>query len=189
MGSGVLALDTVLSATSYFVTKWSPGLKRNQSRDLLRYVVCRLYDEGRGQLMNTQLCLAQTTVARKLGISRQWVGTLVQRLEETGWLSHTSEKLPDGTNGSTTWRLGRLFKRLLVMLAKSHRRKTPRPKPAKSTWHFSPLQREKEILSILAKEKALPTPALIAKIPLLRTWLQRGKEQGERRTGLEQPAG
>jgi hypothetical protein len=37
----------------------------------------------------------------------------VSRLEETGWLSHTSEKLPDGTNGSTTWRIGRMFKRLL----------------------------------------------------------------------------
>ena len=43
--------------------------------------------------MNAQLTLAQTTLAHKLGISRQWVGTLVQRLEETGWLIHTSEKL------------------------------------------------------------------------------------------------
>ena len=180
MGGDILALDSILSATFHFTTKWSSHLQSNKARDLLRYVVCRLYDEGRGQLMNTQLSLAQTTVARKLGISRQWVGTLVQRLEETGWLSHTSEKLPDGTNGSTTWRIGRMFKRLLVMLTKSNRRKTPMPKPAKSTWHFSPLQREKERLSLLEKEKALPTPSLIAKIPLLRTWLNRGKEQGER---------
>jgi hypothetical protein len=179
MGSGVLALDTVLSATFHFTTKWSSQLQSNKARDLLRYIVCRLYDKGRGQLMNTQLSLAQTTLARKLGISRQWVGTLVQRLEETGWLIHTSEKLPDGTNGSTTWRIGRMFKRLLIMLTKSKRRKTPIPKPAKSTWHFSPLRREKERLSILEKEKALPSPSLIAKIPLLRTWLNRGKEQAE----------
>ena len=179
MGSGALTLDTVLSATFYFVTKWSPGLKRNQSRDLLRYILCRLYDEGRGQLMNAQLSLAQTTLAHKLGISRQWVGILVQRLEAAGWIEHSSPKLADGTNGSTLWRVGRLLKRLLVMLTKSKQRKTPIFKPAKSTWHFSPLQREKEILSLLAKEKALPAPSLIAKIPLLGTWLKRGKEQAE----------
>lgn len=97
----------------------SDHLQSNKARDLLRYVVCRLYDQGSGHLMNAQLSLAQTTVAKKLGISRQWVGTLVQRLEETGWLVHASEKLPDGTNGSTIWRFGRLLKRLLVMLTKS----------------------------------------------------------------------
>jgi hypothetical protein len=72
-----------------------------------------------------------------------------------------------------------MLKRLLIMLTKSKRRKTPILKPAKSTWHFSPLQREKELLSLLAKEKALPAPFLIAKIPLLGTWLKRGKEQIE----------
>jgi Mn-dependent DtxR family transcriptional regulator len=179
MGSGVLALDTVLSAIFHFTTKWSSQLQSNKARDLLRYVVCRLYDEGRGQLMNTQLSLAQTTLARKLGISRQWVGTLVQRLEAEGWLEHSSPTLADGTNGSTVWRVGRLLKRLLVMLTKSKRRKNPIVKPAKSTWHFSPLRREKEILSILEKEKALPAPSLIAKIPLLETWLKRGKERTE----------
>jgi Mn-dependent DtxR family transcriptional regulator len=129
--------------------------------------------------MNAQLSLAQTTLAHKLGISRQWVGTLVQRLEDEGWIEHYSPKLADGTNGSTLWRVGRLFKRLFIMLTKSKRRKNPIPKPAKSTWHFSPLQREKKILSILEKEKALPSPFLIAKIPLLGIWLNRGKEQAE----------
>jgi DNA-binding Lrp family transcriptional regulator len=181
MGNSVLALDSILSATFHFTTKWSSQLQSNKARDLLRYVVCRLYDEGRGQLMNTQLALAQTTLARKLGISRQWVGTLVQRLEAEGWLEHSSPKLADGTNGSTLWRAGRLLKRLLVMLAKSKRRKTPIPKPAKSTWHFSPLQREKERLSLLAKEKTPPRPALLERIPLLRVWLQRGKEEIEER--------
>jgi len=175
MGSGVLALDSILSATFHFTTKWSSELQSNKSRDLLRYIVCRLYDEGRGQLMNTQLELAQTTLARKLGISRQWVGTLVQRLEAAGWLEHSSPTLADGTNGSTVWRVGRLLKRLLVMLAKSPRRKTPIQKPAKSTWHFSPLKREKEIHTILQREKELPSGTILARIPLLRTWLVRGK--------------
>jgi hypothetical protein len=70
-----------------------------------------------------------------------------------------------------------MLKRLLVMLTKSNRRKTPIPKPAKSTWHFSPLRREKELLSILQREKEPPSPALLEKIPLLKVWLQRGKEE------------
>jgi hypothetical protein len=187
MGSDTLTLDQIWSATSTFTVKWSRGIESNKAHRVLHYLLCRLYDQGRGHLMNAQFSLAQTTVAKKLGISRQWVGTLVQRLEETGWLVHISEKLPDGTNGSTIWRAGRMLKRLLIMLTKSNRRKTPILKPAKSTWHFSPLQREKETLSLLAKEKVLPAPSLIAKIPLLGTWLKRGKEPRERETGLEQP--
>src|SRR5215216_4815506 len=137
MGGDILALDSILSATFHFTTKWSSHLQSNKARDLLRYLVCHLYDEGRGQLMNTHLALAQTTLARKLGISRQWVGTLVQRLEDEGWLEHSSPTLADGTNGATLWRVGRLLKRLLIMLTKSNRRKNPIAKPAKSTWHFS----------------------------------------------------
>src|SRR5882724_3349971 len=117
MGNGTLALDTILSASFHFVVKWSPGLDRNKSRDLLRFLLCRLYDEGRGQLVNAQLTLAQTTLAKKLGMSRQWIGELVHRLEAAGWIEHYSPTLPDGTNGSTIFRVGRQLKRLLVTLA------------------------------------------------------------------------
>jgi Mn-dependent DtxR family transcriptional regulator len=181
IGSGVLALDTVLSATFHFTTKWSNNLQSNKARDLLRYVVCRLYDEGRGQLMNAHLSLAQTTLAHKLGISRQWVGELVNRLDREGWIEHQAPKLPDGTNGSTMFRAGRMLKRLVVTLLKSKQQKTPIIKPAKSSWHFSPLKREKELLSILQREKAPPRPALLERIPLLKVWLQRGKEEIEGR--------
>jgi Mn-dependent DtxR family transcriptional regulator len=141
---------------------------------VLRFLVCRLYDEGRGQLVNTQLTLAQTTLSKKLGISRQWIGELVSRLEQTGWIIHHSEKLPDGTNGSTIWRVGRMLKRLLVMLSKSGQRKTLASKPAKSTWHFSPRKLEKEFSLILEKEKTPPRPETLGRIPLLKAWLQRG---------------
>src|SRR5262249_16819548 len=151
-------------------------LQSNKARDLLRYLVCRLYEEGRGHLMNTQLSLAQTTLAHKLGISRQWTGELVHRLEVAGWIEHQSDKLPDGTNGSTIWRVGRTVKRLVIMLTKSRRGKSPTGKPAKSTWHFFPLKREKEILTIHEREKAPPDSHILLKIPLLGLWLERGKE-------------
>src|SRR4026207_1649501 len=129
MGSGVLALDTILSATDFFSTKWSQGIESNKAGRVLRFLVCRLYDEGRGQLVNAQLTLAQTTLSKKLGISRQWIGELVGRLAREGWLEHYSPKLPDGTNGSTIFRVGRMFKRLLVMLVRSNQCKTSVFKP------------------------------------------------------------
>jgi DNA-binding Lrp family transcriptional regulator len=176
MGGGMLALDSILSASFHFVVKWSPELDRTKSRDLLRFLLCRLYDQNRGQLLNVQLQLAQTTLARKLGLSRQWVGILVQRLENAGWIEHYSPVLPDGTNGSTVWRIGRQLKRLLVMLSKSRRGKKPVIKPAKSTWRFSPTPVEKTLLSIQEKENQPPNPALLERIPLLRRWMDRGKE-------------
>jgi hypothetical protein len=177
MGSGVLALDTILSATDFFSTKWSQGIESNKAGRVLRFLVCRLYDEGRGQLVNAQLTLAQTTLSKKLGISRQWIGELVGRLAREGWLEHYSPNLPDGTNGSTIFRAGRMLKRLLVMLGKSRRGKKRGNKPAKSSWHFSPLKRERELLFILEREKEPPKPAILNRIPILREWLGRGRQE------------
>lgn len=175
MSGPTLTLDTILSAADFFTTKWSYGIESNKAGRVFRYLTCRLYDAGRGNLVNASLKLAQTTLAYKLSISRQWVGTLVSRLAETGWLLHESEKLPDGTNGSSVWRIGRQFKRLLVMLQKSTQRKSSIQKPAKRKWYFSPLSaKEKKIKEILDKEQQLPSPEMLERIPLLKRWLGRG---------------
>jgi hypothetical protein len=173
MGS-TLALDTVLSATFHFVTKWSPDLKRNQSRDLLRFLVCKLYDQGRGQLVNAQVTLAQGTLARKLGLSRQWIGTLLDRLQTAGWVEYYAPVLADGMHGSTIFRVGRQLKRLLVMLSKVKRKQTPTRSGVNNRWQFSPSKEEKKIISILAKENEPPKPHILAKVPLLSRWLERG---------------
>jgi DNA-binding Lrp family transcriptional regulator len=176
MGRGVLTLDTILSATDFFSTKWSQGIESNKAGRVLRFLVCRLYDEGRGQLVNANLTLAQTTLSKKLGISRQWIGELVARLSAAGWIEHHSTKLPNGTNSSSVWRVGRMLKRLLVMLSKSRQHKTPAPKPAKSTWHFSPRKLEKTLSSIQEKETQAPKLETLSCVPLLKVWLQRGRE-------------
>src|SRR5215470_620613 len=106
MESGTLALDTILSAADFFSTKWSQGIESNKARRTLYYIIRRLFDVGRGNLVNATLTLAQTTLSKRLGISRQWIGELITRLEREGWLEHYSPKLPDGTNGSTIWRIG-----------------------------------------------------------------------------------
>src|SRR3712207_519122 len=46
------------------------GLESNTAHQVLHYLLCRLSDEGRGQLVNARLTRAQATLAKKLGISR-----------------------------------------------------------------------------------------------------------------------
>jgi hypothetical protein len=85
MGGSVPALDNILlSASLFFVGKWTPELRRNQSRDLLRFLLCKLYDQSQGKLKTAHVSLAQTILARKLGLSRQWVGILLTRLQKEG---------------------------------------------------------------------------------------------------------
>jgi len=177
MGGGTFTLDQIWSALSHFSVTWSEGIESNKARRILHYLVCRLYDVSRGSLVNASLTLAQTTLSAKLGISRQWVGELVRRLEREGWIEHYAPTLPDGTNGSTIFRVGRQLKRLLVMLSKSKRGKKPVKPAANPRWHFSPTNVEKQLLFIQEKEQQPPNPSLLNKIPLLRTWMQRGEEK------------
>ena len=176
MGSQVLALDTILSATLHFAGKWQPALKRNQSRDLLRFLFCRLYDEGRGQLVGSQRTLAQGTLARKLGLSRQWIGILLARLQAAGWVECSAPTLDGGMKGSTVFRVGRQCKRLLLLLLKAKPRKSPAKSAANTRWQFSPTAVEKRQILIQQKELTLPSEAVLSKLPLLRLWLGRREE-------------
>jgi DNA-binding Lrp family transcriptional regulator len=175
MGGRVLALDVVLSAVFFFAGKWTPALKRNQSRDLLRFLLCRLYDQSRGQLVNGHVTLAQGTLACKLGLSRQWVGELLDRLRDAGWIEYYAPVLEDGMRGSTIFRIGGQLKRLLIMLLKSRKRKMPAKLGDNRRWQFSPSPEEKRQRTILERENRPPKPELLNRIPLLRQWWERGK--------------
>jgi hypothetical protein len=93
---------------------------------------------------------------------------------EAGWVEYYSPKLPDGTNSSTSFRVGRQLKRLLIMLTKSRTRKKPRKSDDKERWQFSPLKELKKLLLIQEKEKEPPSPETLRKNPLLKRWLERG---------------
>jgi len=173
--ANALGLDTIISATVHFGAKWTPELKRTQGRDLLRYLLCRLYDQGRGQLVNAQVTLAQGTLAGKLGLSRQWVGILLERLQAAGWLEYRAPVLEGGMRGSTIFRVGNTLKRLLIMLAKARLKRKKRVRSdVNSAWQFSRSEQEKRLLALHAKENEPPPPHVLAKIPLLGRWLGRG---------------
>ena len=158
-----------------FVDRWTPALSRNHSRDLLRFLLCRLYDQSRGHLLHAQVTLAQGTLARKLGLSRTWTQVLVSRLQEGGWIEYAAPVLDTGMRGSCSFRVGRQLKRLLIMLVKFRKKKKPAKSAANSRWQFSPSSKEKKQILIREKENTPPKPELLDRIPLLRQWLDRGR--------------
>jgi DNA-binding Lrp family transcriptional regulator len=61
-------------------------------------------------------------LADSLGLSREWVCTLIGRLSETGWIITHAPRLPDRKQEVTSFKPGPMLKRLLVMLMKSKHR-------------------------------------------------------------------
>jgi hypothetical protein len=174
MGGRVLTLDTVLSSSHFFAGKWSPALKRNQSRDLLRHLLCRLYGASKGNLFRARIRASHASLAAELGLSREWVCKLSGRLQETKWLDYYAPRLSDGTFEVGIFRPGRMLKRLLCMLSGSRRSQHHVNKFSQS-FPLLKKEREKRLLQALRREKEPPKPELLAKIPLLRTWLGRGE--------------
>jgi hypothetical protein len=74
----------------------SPILTRGQARDVLAAVLRHLYRAGGGQLATAEIKLAQGVLVDELQLSRRWLGVLLTRLQEAGWIVF------DGAGGATT---------------------------------------------------------------------------------------
>jgi hypothetical protein len=122
MGSGVLALDTILSAAFFFSGKWTPTLKRNQSGETLRLILCKLYGASRGSLFHARMRCSHAALADSLDLSREWTCKLIARLREARWITTEARRLPDGKQEITIFRAGPTLKRLLVLLLRSNQR-------------------------------------------------------------------
>jgi hypothetical protein len=172
-----LALDNILSATFFFAGKWTPALKRNQSRDLLRHVLCRLHGASKGDLFHARIRASHASLGAELGLSREWTCKLGQRLHDAGWINYRALRLPDGKFEIGVFSVGRKLKRLLCMLLGYRKPK----RRVNNFSHSSPLpetEREK-ILSLarkrqLERERQPPSPETIRKVPILGIWLKRG---------------
>jgi hypothetical protein len=64
----------------------SPTLARGQARDVLGAVLRHLYRASGGQLATAEITLAQGVLAEELQLSRNWLGVLLTRLQQTGWI-------------------------------------------------------------------------------------------------------
>jgi hypothetical protein len=118
----ILTLDTICNSATYFVGQWTPELKRNQSRDLLRLVLSKMYFPSSGNLFHARIRASHAGLAASLDLSREWTCKLVGRLREAKWITTEAPRLPDGKQEITIFRPGRMLKKLLVMLLKSKQR-------------------------------------------------------------------
>ena len=177
MGGRVLALDNIQSATFFFAGKWTPALKRNQSRDLLRHLLCRLHGASKGDLFHARLRASHASLAHELGLSREWVCKLSRRLAQAQWIEYDALRLSDGTYEIGCYRPGRQLKRLLCILL-GYRK--PKRRVNSFSHSFPLLEKGREKSFSLARKRQLereqqpPSPATLQKAPLLGTWLKRG---------------
>lgn len=118
----VLSLDTLCNAATYFVGQWTPDLKRNQSRDLLRLVLSKMYFPSQGNLFHARIRASHASLAASLDLSREWTCKLSRRLCESQWLVALAPRLPDGKQEISIYKPGKRLKKLLVMLLKSKQR-------------------------------------------------------------------
>lgn len=121
-----IGLDQLISSSFYYLDQWTPEhqLKSNACFDVLRYLLCRLHDEGHGKVLNSHIELSQGYMGQKLGLSRQWVNTLVGRLVDAGWLVATSTWTGENMRSSTCFSAGRSLRRLVCQLLGSMRKKS-----------------------------------------------------------------
>lgn len=123
----ILSLDTICNSATYFAGQWSPELKRNQSRDLLRLVLSKMYFPSQGNLFHARIRASHAALAASLDLSREWTCKLSGRLCESGWLVASAPRLPDGKQEISIYKPGKRLKRLLVQLLRSSQRfKKPR---------------------------------------------------------------
>jgi hypothetical protein len=164
----IISLDSILSAAHHFAAKWAPLLKRSQAHRLLRLLLIKLYNAGRGNLHTALMRVSQETLAQQLGLSRRWVGVLLHRLERAGWITSHSGWADTNMRETSTFRAGRQAKRLLALLL--YRRKSSIKSDANSRSQVAPPRRS-------IKDSSSPvrplSEAVLARLPLLRVWLSR----------------
>jgi hypothetical protein len=118
-----LSLDQIWSATFFFAGKWHPDLKRNQSRDVLRALLYKLFAPRGGSLFHRHARCGHAALAEQLSLSREWTCTLISRLRSSGWIETFAPRLSGSQQQDiSTFRPGKMLKRLLVLLLRSKQR-------------------------------------------------------------------
>jgi hypothetical protein len=157
VGTHSLDLNAINNSASFFVAKWTPALRRNQSRDVLRLLINKLYGVSHGQVFASHAALGDA-----LDLSREWTCTLIGRLRETGWIRTEARRLPNGTQEVTIFRAGRMLKRLLMMLVCARQRQ-PASRVNDSSQKFptpEQVERNKHFLQQLIRNLAEKLPPL-----------------------------
>jgi hypothetical protein len=78
------------------VRQSSPTLGRSQAQYVLAAVLRRLYRASGGHLTTAEVSLDQEALAQEVQLSRQWLGVLLTRLQDAGWV------VCEGVGGAAT---------------------------------------------------------------------------------------
>ncbi len=116
MVAQAISLDNIISALFWALPEWTPELRRNASRDLLRLLVCKLYGSSHGNLFAARVQASQDALAASVGVSREWSCKLLARLVQAGWIESYAPRLPDGHFLPCLFKPGGQLKRLLCIL-------------------------------------------------------------------------
>jgi hypothetical protein len=68
------------------VRQSSPTLGRTQAQYVLATVLLWLYRASSGHLATAEVSLDQEALAHELQLSQRWVGVLLTRLQDAGWI-------------------------------------------------------------------------------------------------------
>jgi len=68
------------------VRQSSPALGRSQAQYVLAAVLRHLYRASGGHLATAEVSLDQRALAQEVQLSRQWLGVLLTRLQDAGWI-------------------------------------------------------------------------------------------------------
>jgi len=78
------------------VRQSSPTLGRSQAQYVLVAVLRHLYRASGGHLATAEVSLDQGALAQEVQLSQQWLGVLLTRLQDAGWL------VCEGAGGAAT---------------------------------------------------------------------------------------
>jgi hypothetical protein len=179
----LFSLSDFVAAGTNYLTQWTPGIDRGRIPRLLRYLIIKFYGAG-GSILNARIEIAQETLAGKVNIKRAWCNVQLGRLVEAGWICVYAPKLPNGMNARSVITLGPKLKQMVYILQKTAAKpakalakaaKSAMKSAVRRTKHFLSYEEEKRLKTIHAREQQPPTPELLRHIPLLGTWLKRGK--------------
>src|SRR5262249_41633824 len=136
-----------------------------------------LHGANKGKLFQARLRASHASLGAELGLSREWVCKLCQRLQDAGWIAYRALRLSDGKFEVGVFSAGRHLKRLFCMLL-GYRKPQRRVNTLSPSSPLLKTEREKN-LSLACKkqlelERKPPSEALLGKIPLLKAWLTRG---------------
>jgi hypothetical protein len=88
--------DTLSVKVCDEVRQSSPTLGRSQAQYVRAAVLRHLYPASGGHLATAEVSLDQGALAQEVDLSRQWLGVLLTRLQDAGWI------VSEGAGGATT---------------------------------------------------------------------------------------